>query len=177
MRLRRLLPLLCLVLAASSRPAFADATLFIGTTNVSDSANAKRQTTKGFAVGAGVLVVGVEFEYAQTSEDTERFGPSLRTGVGNVYVQTPIPLAGMQFYATTGGGLYREHSTVGTVGTAADVHKTGFTSNTGGGVKISLLGPLKARLDYRIFTLLGDKPRANWRGTVQRLYAGATLGF
>jgi len=82
MRLRRLLPLLCLVLAASSRPAFADATLFIGTTNVSDSANAKRQTTKGFAVGAGVLVVGVEFEYAQTSEDTERFGPSLRTGVG-----------------------------------------------------------------------------------------------
>jgi hypothetical protein len=177
MRLRRLLPLLCLALAVSARPAFADATLFIGTTSVSDSANAKRQTTKGFAVGAGVLVVGVEFEYAQTSEDMERFGPSLRTGVGNVYVQTPIPVAGMQFYATTGGGLYRERSTVGTVGTATDVHKTGFTSNTGGGVKISLLGPLKARVDYRIFKLLGDKPRADWRGTIQRFYAGVTLGF
>ena len=174
MRLRRLLPLLCLVLAASTRPAFADATLFIGTTNVSNSDNASRQTTKGFAIGAGLLVVGIEFEYAQTAEDEERLGPSLRTGVGNVYVQTPVPIAGLQFYATTGGGLYRERSTVGTV---TDATKTGFTSNTGGGVKVSLLGPLKARVDYRIFKLLGDKPRPNWRGTVQRLYAGVTLGF
>src|SRR6185503_20198163 len=142
MRLRRLLPLLCLALAVSPRPAFADATLFIGTTNVSDSANASRQTTKGFAIGAGLLVVGIEFEYAQTGADEERLGPSLRTGVGNV-----------------------------------DIQKPGFTSNTGGGVKISLLGPLKARVDYRIFKLLGDKPSPTWRGTVQRLYAGVSLGF
>jgi hypothetical protein len=162
------------VLAVSPRPAFADATLFIGTTSVSDSANASRQTTKGFAIGAGLLVVGVEFEYAQTAEDQERLGPSLRTGVGNVYVQTPVALAGLQFYATTGGGLYRERSTVTTT---TDINKTGFTSNTGGGVKISLLGPLKARVDYRIFKLLGDKPSPTWRGTVQRLYAGVTLGF
>jgi hypothetical protein len=162
------------VLAVSPRPAFADATLFIGTTSVSDSANASRQTTKGFAIGAGLLVVGVEFEYAQTAEDQERLGPSLRTGVGNVYVQTPVALAGLQFYATTGGGLYRERSTVTTT---TDINKTGFTSNTGGGVKISLLGPLKARVDYRIFKLLGDKPSPTWRGTVQRLYAGVSLGF
>jgi hypothetical protein len=174
MRLRRLLPLLCLALAVSPRPAFADATLFIGTTNVSDSADASRQTTKGFAIGAGLLVVGIEFEYAQTGADEERLGPSLRTGVGNVYVQTPVPLAGLQFYATTGGGLYRESSTVTTT---TDIQKTGFTSNTGGGVKISLLGPLKARVDYRIFKLLGDKPSPTWRGTVQRLYAGVSLGF
>jgi hypothetical protein len=174
MRLRRLLPLLCLVLAATSRPAFADATLFIGTTNVSNSDNASRQTTKGFAIGAGLLVVGIEFEYAQTGEDVERFGPSLRTGVGNVYVQTPVPIAGLQFYGTTGGGLYRERSTAEPV---TDLTKTGFASNTGGGVKISLLGPLKARVDYRIFKLLGDKPRENWRSTVQRFYAGVNLGF
>jgi len=174
MRLRRLPALLFLVLAVSTRPAFADATLFIGTSNVSNSDNASRQTTKGFAIGAGLLVVGIEFEYAQTGEDVERFGPSLRTGVGNVYVQTPVPIAGLQFYGTTGGGLYRERSTAGTT---VDVTKTGFASNTGGGVKVSLLGPLKARVDYRIFKLLGDKPRANWRGTVQRLYAGISLGF
>jgi len=162
------------MLAVSSRPAFADATLFIGTTKVSDNASASRQTTKGFAIGAGLLVVGIEFEYAQTAEDEERLGPSLRTGVGNVYVQTPVPLAGLQFYATTGGGLYRERSTVTTT---IDLHKTGFTSNTGGGVKVSLLGPLKARVDYRIFKLLGDKPSPTWRGTVQRLYAGVSLGF
>jgi len=174
MRLRLLLPLVCLGVVLSARPASADATLFIGTSGVSEAANASRQTTKGFALGAGVLVVGIEFEYASTGEDEERFGPSLRTGAGNVYVQTPVAIAGMQFYGTTGGGLYREQQTAGT---AADIQKTGFTSNTGGGVKISLLGPLKARVDYRIFKLLGDKPSPAWRSTVQRLYAGINVGF
>ena len=174
MRLRRVLPLVCLVVAICARPAFADATLFIGTSSVSEAANAARQTAKGFALGAGVLIVGVEFEYASTAEDEERFGPSLRTGAGNVYVQTPVAIAGMQFYGTTGGGVYREKSTAGTAG---DIQKTGFTSNTGGGVKISLLGPLKARIDYRIFKLLGDKPSPDWRSTVQRIYAGINVGF
>ena len=174
MRLLRVLPLIVVLLAGTARPALADATLFIGTSKLSNAANASRQTTKGFAFGAGVLVVGVEFEYASTAEDEERLGPSLRTGVGNVYVQTPIAIAGFQFYATTGGGLYREKSTAGT---SADTQKTGFTSDTGGGVKISLFGPLKARLDYRIFKLLGDKPLPTWGSTVQRLYAGVNFGF
>jgi hypothetical protein len=127
MRLRRVLALVCLVVAICARPAFADATLFIGTSSVSEAANAARQTAKGFALGAGVLIVGVEFEYASTAEDEERFGPSLRTGAGNVYVQTPVAIAGMQFYGTTGGGVYREKSTAGAAG---DIQKTGFTSNT-----------------------------------------------
>ena len=174
MRLRRLLPLISLALAASVRPALADATLFIGTSGVNSHSTASRQTTKGFAIGAGVVVVGVEFEYASTAEDVDHLGPSLRTGIGNVYVQTPVPIAGLQFYATTGGGLYRERT--GESGTS-QFQKTGFASDTGGGVKISLLGPLKARLDYRIFKLLGDKPQPNWKSTVQRLYAGINLGF
>lgn len=174
MRLLRVLPLIVVLIACTARPALADATLFIGTSNVSSADNASRQTTKGFAFGAGVLVVGVEFEYAPTGEDEERLGPSLRTGVGNVYVQTPIAVAGFQFYATTGGGLYREQSTAGTI---TELQKTGFTSDTGGGVKISLFGPLKARLDYRIFKLLGDKPLPTWRSTIQRLYAGVSVGF
>ena len=174
MRLFRVLPLLALLMAAWARPAFADGTLFIGTVNPSDATNASQQTTKGFAIGAGVVIVGVEFEYASAGEDEEHFGPSLKTGVGNVYVQTPIAIAGLQFYATTGGGIYREKRTAGL---PAEVTKTGVTSNTGGGVKISLLGPLKARVDYRIFKLLGDKPLPTWRSTVQRLYAGITLGF
>ena len=28
--------------------------------------------------------------------------------------------------------------------------------NTGGGVKITLLGPLRVRVDYRVFTLRGE---------------------
>ena len=174
MRLRRLLSLLCFVTVLPANPAFADATLFIGTAGINSSPNASRQTTKGFAIGAGVLVAGVEFEYTSTAEDVDHLGPSLRTGVGNVYVQTPIPIAGLQFYATTGGGLYREKS----ISTAAiQLQKTGFASDTGGGVKISLLGPLKARLDYRVFKLFGDKPLPNWKSSYQRLYAGINLGF
>src|SRR5689334_1132730 len=94
MRLLRVLPLVVLLLAASARAALADGTLFLGTSNVSSADNASRQTTKGFAIGAGVVVVGVEFEYASTGEDEERLSPSMRTGMGNVYVQTPIAIAG-----------------------------------------------------------------------------------
>jgi len=43
----------------------------------------------------------------------------------------------------------------------------------GGGVKMSLIGPLRLRLDYRVFTLRGsplyEKP--------QRFYAGVNLKF
>jgi len=43
---------MCILLAASSRPAFADATLFVGTTTTPSS-----RTMKGFAIGVGVVVV------------------------------------------------------------------------------------------------------------------------
>src|SRR5258706_14146891 len=143
MRLSRLLALMCMLLAASSRPASADATLFIGTTTTPST-----RTTKGFAIGVGVVIVGVEFEYASTVEDPLKGAPQMRTGIGNVYAQTPLPIAGMQFYATTGAGGYREK-----LGTAHQ--ETNLAFNTGGGVKGSLLGPLKARLAHRVFTRLG----------------------
>ena len=91
MRLRRLLPLVCLLVTAFSRPAMADGTLFLGT--VTTPAN---HATKGFAIGAGFLIMGVEFEYAATNEDAGHAAPSLKTGMGNFYLQTPIPIAGMQ---------------------------------------------------------------------------------
>jgi opacity protein-like surface antigen len=161
MRLSRFLPLLFLLLAVSSRPAFADATLFIGTTTTPSS-----HTTKGFALGVGLVIVGVEFEYASTAEDPVKAAPSLKTGMGNVYVQTPIALAGMKFYATTGAGAYRE--------TLDDTHQeTNVGFNTGGGAKISLLGPLKARVDYRVFKLRGDPLYS----VVHRFYAGVNLSF
>src|SRR5262249_7453100 len=139
MRLLRILPLTALLLIVASRPSFADATLFIGT-NTAPSSHA----TKGFAIGATLLIIGVEFEYASAGEDTFKAVPSLRTGMGNVYVQTPVPIAGFRFYATTGAGLYREK--------LEPTHQeTNFGFNTGGGAKLSLLGPLSARFDYRLF--------------------------
>ncbi len=150
-----------LLLAVSSRPALADATLFIGTTTTPS-----KHTTKGFAIGAGLLIVGVEFEYATTVEDPFKAAPSMKTGMGNVYVQTPIDVALMRFYVTTGAGGYREK-----LGTAHQ--ETNIAFNTGGGVKISLLGPLKARLDYRVFKLRG----APLYSTLHRFYAGVNLSF
>ena len=46
----------------------------------------------------------------------------------NGLVQTPIPIAGMQFYGTAGGGVYRE--------TLNDNSETNVGINVGGGVKI-----------------------------------------
>jgi hypothetical protein len=61
-------------------------------------------------VGVGFLIVGFEFEYAFTSEDTSRQtrSPSLKDGMGNVLVQTPTAIFGFQPYATAGIGGLRE---------------------------------------------------------------------
>lgn len=159
MRLIRLLGATLLLVLVSS-PAFADATLFIGTTTTPTN-----RPAKGFAVGMGLLVVGFEFEFAETSENLAEAAPSLRTGMGNVLAQTPVAVAGMQFYLTTGGGVYRELQ--------GDRQETHVGINTGGGVKVSLLGPVRARLDYRVFKLRGEPLYK----TVHRVYAGLNLAF
>ena len=67
----------------------------------------------------------------------------------NGLLQTPVPIARMQFYATAGGGVYRETLD-------DDVGDATSAINVGGGVKMTLVGPLRLRLDYRVFTLRGD---------------------
>ena len=159
MRLTRPLVLAAL-LACMATPAFADATLFIGTS----STPANRQM-KGFAFGIGLLVVAFEFEYANTSEEPLDAAPALRTGMGNILLQTPFAIMGLQPYFTSGGGVYRE---------MLDTRQeTNFGVNSGGGVKISLVGPFRARVDYRVFKLRGDP----LHDTVHRLYAGLNVKF
>ena len=150
---------LLLVLLAAT-PAFADATVFIGSNTTPSN-----RAVKGVALGVGLLIVGFEFEYADTGESVEEAAPSLRTGMGNVLLQTPFPVAGMQFYVTAGGGGYRER--------LGAVQETHIGINTGGGVKVSLLGPIRARLDYRVFKLRGEP----LHDTVHRVYAGLNLAF
>jgi hypothetical protein len=156
----RILVLTLLLALAPVSSAFADLTAFIGATTT--PAN---RAAKGFALGFGVLVLGFEFEYSSTSEEPLEAAPSLRTGMGNVLLQTPVAILGLRPYFTAGGGLYREQ--------LADVRETHAGINTGGGVKISLLGPIRARLDYRVFNLKGNPLHS----TVHRLYAGANLAF
>jgi hypothetical protein len=147
----------CVVLAT---PAFADLTAFIG----ANTTSAHRQV-RGFAVGIGLLVVGFEFEYAGTTDDPLALAASLKTGMGNVLFQTPFPFLGIQPYVTVGGGLYREE--------LGAVRDTGVGINTGGGVKVSLIGPIRLRIDYRVFKL-GTSAR---RSPTHRVYIGVNLKF
>lgn len=160
MRLLRWLLLAALVTVATAAAASADATVFTGS-----AMTPANRAVKGVAFGVGLLVVGFEFEFSETSETVPERAPSLRTGMGNVLLQTPFPVAGMQFYFTTGGGAYRER-----LETRQQTH---LGVNTGGGVKISLLGPIRARLDYRVFKLRGEPLHS----TVHRVYAGLNLAF
>ena len=140
--------------------AAADATAFLGRL----SGGSDRAAVRGFAFGVSMLVVGFEFEYATMNEDETLGRPSLRTTSGNVFAQT-FGLPGFQLYATTGAGLYRER-------TATD-QESALVLNNGGGAKISIAGPIRARIDYRIFNFKGN-PRHK---TMQRIYAGINLAF
>ncbi len=140
--------------------AAADITAFLGI-----NPTPVNRTVRGISAGVGLLVVGFEFEYANTSEDLAEGAPGLKTYMVNGLLQTPIPVAGVQFYGTAGIGGYRE--------TLDEVSETNVGMNVGGGIKMSLAGPLRLRLDYRVFTLRGDARHDR----PQRFYAGLNLKF
>ncbi len=145
-------------LLAVATPARADVTAFLGR-----SSTPAGHGLKGAAFGIGLLVVGFEVEGALHTENTLKGIPGLKTGMGNVIVQTPTGSA--QLYGTAGGGLYQE--------TLGSTSETSFATNIGGGVKVGLFGPLRLRADYRVINLRGT-PKYK---TVQRFYVGASLKF
>src|SRR4051794_9107711 len=149
-----------LLLAVTSVPARADITAFIG----ANTTPANRQV-RGAALGFGVLVIGVELEYAYTPDDVAAVAPSLKTGMGNVVLQTPVAFMGFQPYFTTGAGIYQEE-----LGLHSD---TGVGFNAGGGVKVSLAGPIRLRVDYRVFKLGSGALNS----PAHRFYAGLNLKF
>jgi hypothetical protein len=141
-------------------PASADATLFLGKTLSSPN----HRSVRGFALGASMLVVGFEFEVANIREDATLHEPSLKTTSGTVFAQT-FNISGIQLYVGTGAGYYRERL-------GAD-EATGLVFNNGGGVKVKLAGPLRVRVDYRIFNLRGNPQRSK----IQRVYGGLNFAF
>jgi hypothetical protein len=146
-----------------STPTRADATVFIGANTTPDS-----RRVNGVSVGAGLLLFAFEFEYANTTQSDDSPGtaaPGLRTGMANLLLQAPFSIFGVQPYVTAGGGLYRE--------TLSRHEETGFAPNIGGGVKISLLGPLRLRIDYRAFRL----GNGALYSPAHRIYAGLNLKF
>ena len=148
-----------------AEPARADLTAFLGVTPTPTS-----RTNGGFAAGTGFVIFAVEFEYSATKEDAKstQLAPALQTYMFNGLVQTPVAIARMQFYGTVGAGVYHETLSTQPLGDQTDIG-----TNLGGGAKINLVGPLRLRVDYRVFTLHGN-PRHT---PVQRLYAGINLKF
>ncbi|MEQ1912752.1 MAG: hypothetical protein ABMA15_28310 [Vicinamibacterales bacterium] len=160
MRRFRLAMIVALLMAMSAAPAWADATLFLGATTTPTN-----RTARGAALGTGLLLVGFEFEYSSTSEDVKSGAPSLKIGSANGLLQTPVPILGFQPYVTAGAGIFRER-----IGTLTE---TSIAPNVGGGVKVNLAGPLRLRVDYRLFRLGGG---ARYSPS-HRLYFGVNLKF
>lgn len=155
---RALLAWLCM--AAIPAVASADVTAFLAV-----SPTTALRAGRGLSAGAGLVIVAFEVEAAQLLERTTKGAPALTTGMGNVLLQTPLRVSGMQFYGTAGAGFYRER--------LDERQETSVGVNLGGGVKIKVAGPLRLRLDYRVFKLRG----APVTDVYQRVYAGANIGF
>ena len=144
-------------LLAGATPASADVTFFLGFSPTPES-----RPARGLAGGINFLVFGFEFDYANTSAEEAAGAPNLKTGMINGLIMTPTKTS---LYVTAGGGFYKETLTGSSV--------TSFGTNIGGGVKISLIGPVQIRIDYRIFNLRGDARFAH----PQRFYTGLNLHF
>ncbi len=153
-----LLLLLGVLLAGAPR-AEADLTAFLGSNTTPTN-----RPVRGLAVGMSLLLIGLEFEYSDTAAD-EQDNARRHAGMFNVLAQTP-DVYGMQFYATAGAGLYREEG--------AELLEIGAATNTGGGVKVGLVGPLRMRFDYRVFLLRGE---SSPNKTHHRFYTGVNLAF
>lgn len=149
-----------LVSLAAPAPAKADATAFIGA-----NTTPANRSVKGLSFGTGLLILGFEGEYSRTTADETVAAPSLTTGTGNVLLQTPGSFFGFQPYVIAGAGLYRE--------SLGPHHDTSFLTNTGGGVKVTLAGPIRLRVDYRVFKLGSGALYT----PAHRIYAGLNLKF
>jgi len=146
-----------LLLLLTPAVAWADVTAFLGMATTDGHRQAR-----GVSLGLSLLVVGFEVEYANIAENEPEGAPSMKTTMFNGVVQSP---GRMQVYATAGGGYYTQHY--------RDLSESGFGTNLGGGVKIGLFGPLRLRVDYRVFSQKGTP----FQKTAQRWYVGANLSF
>lgn len=140
--------------------ASADITAFLGSLRT-----ATPQTVRGASVGGTLLVVGIELEYATSSEDVASATPGLSTGMLSALARTPT--GRVQLYGLLGAGLYRERQRGDT--------NTNAALCIGGGLTVALAGPLGVRIDYRVFSLRNSLN--NDTPTRKRIYAGVNFKF
>lgn len=145
-------------LALFPAPASADGTFFYGY-----APKPAGRPARGFALGATMAIVGFEFEYSNIDQVESRSAAGLKTYMFNGLIVSPT--SAVQVYLTAGGGIYNQ--------ALGEVSNTGFGTNFGGGIKFTLAGPLRIRLDYRVFAQSGDAIDK----TTQRFYGGANVSF
>ena len=149
------------LLALAPAPARADIVGFLGS-NLTPSS----QPLYGAALSLNILVVALEFEFTNASEDTVKGLPGQTTGIASVQFVTPT--GRIQAYGGAGIGAGWESLT----GFSSGVRTVG---SIGGGVKIGLAGPLGVRVDYRVITF--NKSLGTDTTTHQRFYVGLNLHF
>ena len=145
----RLAVLALTLMAATPSIARADVTAFLGR----NSAGEDRSVTRGFSAGVSLLVVGFEFEFANSTEDLTTGSPALRTT--SARLRPDLRRRDLQLYATTGAGF---------IARAWKRSGDGLLLNNGGGVKITSPVP-SACADYRVFTLRGNRTQNVQRST------------
>ena len=156
---RRLSFALLLLVGAGAGPASADLTVFAGRATPD-------RGTRGAALGVSLRPVGLEFEYAGMPATGSDSDPARQTGLFNLVLSAPLDRQRrLELYGAVGGGLYRERT-----GSHA---LTNLAAGAGAGVSISLRGPLRLRIDYRLLVLRGA--RADRRP--RRVYAGLSMPF
>lgn len=162
----------CLVVLMLMNPVSArgDATVLVGLTYVD-----ALRPSYGFSFGYRPSVVGFEIEYLGTFGQTTPGDYSAGGIFASVIVQ-PVTISHVQIFAVGGFGAWGEGFAGG--------KRTGVLNagNVGGGVLVGLAGPLKLRLDYRLF-LLGEVAEAEVgaiapsRKHPQRIAAGLHFAF
>jgi hypothetical protein len=160
-RMKRLSVLAVLTLTgllANARPAAADITAFLGI-----NPTPATRIARGTAFGINMVIVGFELEISNTTQDEDNAAPGLTTRMLNGLLITPT--GATQLYLTAGGGWYTE--------TLGSRQESGLATNVGGGIKLKLAGPLRLRLDFRIFHLNDEALHRN----PKRMYAGINLRF
>ncbi|MCE2540123.1 MAG: hypothetical protein J4G16_06975 [Acidobacteria bacterium] len=150
---------LLLLLGAGAGPASADLTVFAGHATPD-------RVTRGAALGISLRPVGLEFEYAGMPSAGSDSDPARQTGLFNLVFGAPLDRhRRLALYGAVGGGLYRDRT-----GTHA---RTNLAAGAGAGVNISLRGPLRLRIDYRLLVLRGARVDRRPR----RVYVGLNLPF
>lgn len=117
--------------------ARADATVLVGLTSVEGL-----RPSFAWSFSYRPSAVGVEVEYLSTKPGDYTAG-----GVFASVIVQPVTISNMQIFVLGGVGVWGEGVEGG--------KRTGLlgAANVGGGVLVGLVGPLRLRLDYRLFRL------------------------